>query len=182
MAIEEKKDRSVKSARSGSAQSFRAGDRVEYEGKLAKVISFGTQQISAPGQTLEFSDGPVLTIQIPADSIGAKPNTVYNLAPDQVKSLKDDAKRRAALEKEWNAFFGDPVPADPEKAAKVEAPKIRQSGPAPEAKRTSSTRGKNAETAPAAREAMDTSKGKTVDTSKAGREKAAKAPKAAKKK
>src|SRR5688572_269132 len=100
-----KKDRAVRSAiRSEEARKFRAGDRVSIDGKLSKVIDYSVRQISGPGEDLEYSDGPVLSLQLPADSVGAKNNYAYNVLPGEVTPLKDDPKKLAALEKEWNAL------------------------------------------------------------------------------
>jgi hypothetical protein len=146
---------------------FKSGQAVEYDGKLAKVVSFGFQELTvAPGEDRQFSDGPVLTLQLPADSPGGPMHYAYLDPPDEATSLSDNPERKRTLEKEWNPFFGDPVPEEPSKE-KAEAPKIRQSGAAPEAKRTSSTRGKEGKETPAGTPPpRDTTGPGKIDTSK----------------
>jgi len=160
--------------------ALKAGDKVEYDGKLAKVVNYGFLELpSNPGQDTHYSEKLVAHLQLPALTPGGKPEYAYYVNPDEITLLKDEPERRLELEKEFNALFGDPVPVDPKEDTRP-APEIRQKGPAPKAERTSSTRGVENEGSRANREPIDLGRAteagneedtaaKTVDTSKFGR-------------
>lgn len=122
--------------------AFKAGQPVEYDGKLAKVVEFGFLELPRnPGGEIKYSDSLVATLQLPALTPGGMPEYAYMVPADEMTSLKDDPKKLRSMQQEWNALLGDPVPKDEEKE-KAEEPEIRQKGAGPEASKTSSTRGK----------------------------------------
>ncbi len=130
--------KSLRSSTRTERGAFAAGDKVEYQGKLAKVIEFGfLEQPRLPGEDAKISEGLVANLQLPADTEGGKPDTAYMVPASEIKSLKGDSKRQRALEMEWNPFFGDPKPLDPAKDGP--APVTRQKGAAPKASKTRST-------------------------------------------
>jgi len=164
--------------------AYKAGDKVEYDNQLAKVVNYGFLEIPTnPGENAKFSETLGLNLQLPAASPGGKPEYAFNVDPSDVKALKDDPKRLRSLEMESNALFGDPVPVEPS-AEKQKGPEIRQKGAAPEASKTSSTRGKEGKATAAPRAAapvsaaVDGKDGATFKTNKAGADTAPKAAKA----
>lgn len=99
------------STRTSDHTAFVAGDKVEYEGKLAKVIQFGFLELPTnPGQDAQFSDRLVAHLQLPAPAPGGKPERAFFVPQDKITSLKDNPKKQRALETEFNPFFGDPTP------------------------------------------------------------------------
>ncbi len=153
------------SLHSKEATQFHVGEKVEYDGRLAKVIQFGFLELpTQPGADAKFSDELCAHLQLPAATPGGKPETVFFAKLGAIKSLRNDPKRQRALELEFNPYFGDPAPGA---TAKYNEPEIRK------------PRAARAKSGPSnVREAIDMTRaapqGQTVDTSKG-------APKAAKK-
>jgi hypothetical protein len=158
---------------SKEATQFHVGEKVEYDGKLAKVIQFGFLELpTLPGQDAKFADELCTHLQLPAATPGGKPETVYFAKLDAIKSLRDDPKRQRALELEFNPYFGDPAPGA---AAKYNEPEIRK------------PRSARAKSGPSnVREPIDmvraAGEGQTVDTSKGTPKKAKSSKKTSSKK
>jgi hypothetical protein len=158
--------------------AFKAGQEVEYDGKLAKVINFGFLELpSNPGQDAAFSDKLVAHLQLPALQPGGKPEYAYFVDPSDIKDLSDDPKRQQALEVEFNALFGDKPPESGE--VKYTEPKIRKAGQRSGAESVTPITDRN-KRAPVDM-AHAAPKGETVDTSKVEGKPAKKSQKASKK-
>lgn len=145
---------------------FKEGQPVEYDGKLAKIVHYRFEELpSQPGMDTHFTDTLVATLQLPALSPGGKPEYAFFVQPNKIKALNDDPKRLRALQVEYAALMGDPVPVDPAKeppAPKIKAPNSHTKAEVPKA------------VAPLDLVHTPAAEGKTVVTNKAGEPKAAK--------
>jgi hypothetical protein len=126
MATSESKTH-TRSVKNSERTAFRVGEKVEWDGKLAKVIAFGyLEQTTNPGEDASFSKELEAHLQLPAASPGGKPDVARHVPATEITSLRDNPKRQRELEIEFNALFGDPVPVDPSKES-AKGPEIHKS-------------------------------------------------------